>query len=214
VPFKAKSPVKRKPPHDPKDAGLVWVPNPGTRKETWKLVRATTGLGQIQDPLGAALGEPSYFDLGWENCFVSLCEAIGTNPYDFAGVIMNESQWNPSATNSIGCVGLIQFCSSSFGVFSSDYSSSQFAQLTVSEQIPYLWQYITNWMNQYNLITISARDIYWLMFLPATYVPNSPDSYVISTSGDAYYSSNQSLDPNGTGQITAGDLMKAIYTSL
>jgi hypothetical protein len=82
--------------------------------------------------------------------------------------------------------------------------------LTVSQQLPYVFEYFQNWMSKYNLLSISARDLYWLNFLPATYVPYSLDSYVISSQGDPWYSSNTSLDPTGSGQITAGDLSTAI----
>jgi hypothetical protein len=183
----------------------VWAPSPvRTRRSVRMLVESRpVGLGQLgYDP-------PSYFDFGWSSVFVAGCEAIGANPYDVAGLLMSESGFNPSATNSIGCVGLNQMCPGSQN-FTSDYSSDAYAQLTVSEQLPYVFAFWENQMSQYGLITISARDLYWLNFLPATYVPNSSDSYVISQQGDAYYSSNSSLDTDGSGTITAGDLMNAI----
>jgi hypothetical protein len=159
------------------------------------------GLGQYSPP--------SYFDDTWQSVFVAGCEAIGANPYDVAGLLMNESGFNPSAQNSISCVGLNQMCPGSQD-FTSDYTPAQYTALTVSQQLPYVFEFWQNWLSQYGLLTISARDLYWLNFLPATYVPNSPDSYVISQEGDAWYSSNTSLDPTGSGQITAGDLSTAI----
>ena len=106
-------------------------------------------------------------------------------------------------------MGLNQQCPGSQN-FTSDYSTSQYTALTVSQQLPYVFAFWQNWLSQYGLLTISARDLYWLNFLPATYVPYSPDSYVISSQGDPWYSSNTSLDPTGSGEITAGDLMNAI----
>lgn len=165
------------------------------------------GLGQYSPP--------SYFDATWQSVFVAGCEAIGANPYDVAGLLMNESGFNPSAVNSISCVGLNQMCPGSQN-FTSDYTVSQYTALTVSEQLPYVFEFWQNWLSQYGLLTISARDLYWLNFLPATYVPNSPDSYVIVDQNGVnsqYYSQNQGLDVGGTGQITAGDLYQAILNT-
>jgi hypothetical protein len=157
------------------------------------------GLGQFTPPA-------NYFDTGWAGVFVAGCEALGASPLEVAELLMSESSFNPGTRNSIGCVGLNQLCSSSYGFFTSDYSVDQYTQLTVGEQLPYVFSYWQHWLSQYGLGSISARDLYWLNFLPATYVPNSPDSYVISSQGDAYYGSNSGLDMNGDGQITAGDL--------
>jgi hypothetical protein len=188
----------------------MWVRSEKTRKPTWQLMPASRIVGMGQVGLGqTSFSPPAYFDTGWASVFVAGCEAIGANPYDVAGLLINESGFNPGATNSIGCVGLNQQCPGSQN-FTGDYSSDAYAQLTVSEQLPYVFAFWENWISQYGLITISARDLYWLNFLPATYIPNSPDSYVISQQGDAYYASNSSLDTDGSGTITAGDLMNAI----
>jgi len=180
-----------------------WVPSPvRTRQPVFVRGHRGTGLGQSYTP-------PSYFDTGWASVFVAGCEAIGANPYDVAGLLINESGFNPSATNSIGCVGLNQMCPGSQN-FLSDYSADQYTQLTVSQQLPYVFVYFSNWMNQYGLLTISAAELYQLNFLPATFQPGESSSFVISQQGDPYYSSNTSLDPGGTGQITLGDLQTAI----
>jgi hypothetical protein len=165
-----------------------------------------TGLGQSYSP-------PAYFDSTWASVLVAGAEAIGCDPYDLAGLFINESGLNPSAANSIGCLGISQICPGSQGIFTSYYTPDQYTQLTISEQLPFVFAYVQQWMSQYNLLTISARDLYWLNFLPATYVPNAPDSYVISTQGDPWYSSNTSLDVTGSGTITAGDLYTAIQNA-
>jgi hypothetical protein len=161
--------------------------------------RPPRGVGQFTAP-------NDNFDTGWASVFVAGCNAIGASPLEVAELLLSESGFDPSARNSIGCVGLNQLCSSSYGIFSSDYTVDQYVQLTVSEQLPYVFAYWQNWLTQYGLGSISARDLYWLNFLPATYVPNSSDDYVISSKGDPYYSSNTGLDMDGNGQITAGDL--------
>jgi hypothetical protein len=164
--------------------------------------RPIRGLGQYSPP--------SYFDSGWAGVFVVGANAIGVDPLDLAKLLISESGFDPSAQNSIGCVGLNQICPSSQGVFNSDYTADQYTQLTVSQQLPFVFDYFRNWLSQYGLSSISARDLYWLNFLPATYVPGSPDSYVIATQGDGYYDANTSFDKTGKGTITAGDLQTAL----
>ena len=165
-----------------------------------------TGLGQSYSP-------PAYFDSTWASVFVAGCEAIGVNPYDFAGLLINESGFNPSAVNGIGCVGLNQICEGSQGIFSSYYTADQYTQLTVSQQLPFVFAYAQQWMSQYGLIEISAAELYQLNFLPATFQAGESDSFVISSQGDPYYSSNSSLDVDNSGTITLGDLDTVIQNA-
>jgi hypothetical protein len=162
---------------------------------------------------GFGYSPPDYFDTGWASVFVAGCESIGAYPLDVAGLLINESGFNPGAQNADGCVGLNQICQSSYGIFSSDYSVSDYTQLTVSQQLPYVFAYFQQWLDKYNLSSISAADLYWLNFLPATFVPNSPNSYVIATKGDGYYDANASLDTTGSGTITKGDLQQVIQNA-
>jgi hypothetical protein len=75
----------------------------------------------------------------------------------------------------------------------------------VSQQLQVgVFPYWTQMMQNAGLSTISGRDLYWLNWVPALFVPNSPDSYVIQNQGDPYYSAD--LDIGGKGYITAGDL--------
>jgi hypothetical protein len=147
------------------------------------------GMGQSYSP-------PSYFDTGWASVFVAGCEAIGANPYDVAALIIGESGWYPGAVNpSSGNIGLNQLTSAPV---------DGYADMTVSEQLPWVFDYWVRQMQQAGLISISARDLYWLNWVPALYVPFAPDSYVIQNQGDPYYSAD--LDIGGKGYITAGDL--------
>jgi hypothetical protein len=161
------------------------------------------GLGQSYSP-------PSYFDLGWASVFVAGCEAIGASPYDVAGLIIGESGWNPGAQGGSPCagggyaVGLNQLCPVSQGVFTNDYTPAQYLQLTVSQQLPYCFQYWQNVMSNAGVVSVSGEELYWLNWLPATFVPYSSDSYVIQSQGDPYY--DPSLDVGNKGYITLGDL--------
>ena len=164
--------------------------------------RKIRGLGQT-----GSFDPPAYFDTAWASVHVAVAESLGCDPLELAELFVSESSYNPSAQNSIGCVGLNQICQSSYGfITNAGYTVDQYTQLTVSDQLPVVLSYFQNWMDQYGIGAMSARDLYWLGFLPATFVPNSPDSYVISQQGDAYYGSNTGLDQTGKGYITAGDL--------
>jgi hypothetical protein len=54
--------------------------------------------------------------------------------------------------------------------------------------------------------TANARNLYWVNFLPATFVPDAPDSHVI-TSDPSVIDANQ-LIAHGKSYITAGDLSR------
>jgi hypothetical protein len=168
-------------------------------------MRRQRGFGQYSPP--------DYFDAGWANVFVTGCEAIGANPLDVAGLLINESGFNPGARNSIGCVGLNQLCNSSYGFFSNDYTVDQYLALPVSEQLYYVFEYFQSWLTKYGLGSISAGELYQLNFLPATFTTGETSSYVIATKGDGYYDANSSLDVDGSGAITLGDLEQVIQNA-
>lgn len=154
--------------------------------------------------VGGDYSPPAYFDDGWATVFVQGCQSIGANPYDVAGLIIGESGWNPAAANSVPCYGLNQICPPSAGTYSGQYTAAQYQALPVSKQLPFAFKYWQGVMQSHGLTTISGRDLYWLNWVPALYVPNSPDSYVIQREGDPYYSAD--LDVGNKGYITAGDL--------
>jgi Transglycosylase SLT domain len=164
----------------------VWVPGTGRMR----------GFGQYSPP--------SYFDTGWASVFVAGCESIGADPSDVAGLIIGESGWNPGAQNSVGCVGLNQICPVSYGVFSGDYSVSDYLGLSVSDQLPYAFAYWQQVMGNAGVSSVSGAELYWLNWVPALFVPNSSNSYVIQSSSDPYY--DASLDIGNKGYITLGDL--------
>jgi hypothetical protein len=154
--------------------------------------RPIRGLGQYSPP--------SYFDAGWASVFVAGCQALGVDPLDAAALIIGESEWNPGAVNpSSGNIGLNQLTTAPV---------DGYASMTVSEQLPYAFAYWTKMMQDAGLSSISGRDLYWLNWVPALYVPNSSDSYVIQRQGDPYYSAD--LDIGGKGWIEAGDLQKRL----
>ena len=166
--------------------------------------RRPRGLGQYSPP--------DYFDTGWANVFVAGCESIGADPLDVAGLLLNESGFDPTARNSIGCAGLNQQCPGSQN-FLGDYTVDQYLALPVSEQLGYVFSWFQARMSSAGVSTISAAELYQLNFLPATFQPGETSGYVISSRGDGYYEGNAGLDVDGSGTITLGDLEQVIQNA-
>jgi hypothetical protein len=160
---------------------------------------------------------PSYLGDTFATTLVQYSQSIGADPLGILKLLINESggRLNPNAQNPNGfpsgqyAVGINQFAPVSWGFFA-PLTAVQYGQLTAEQQLPYVFGYFKHWMNAYGLSTISPRDLYWLNFLPATYVPNATDLHVIVTSSSGNYQNNQSLDHGHKGFITAGDLQLTI----
>ena len=122
---------------------------------------------------------------------------------------------DPSKKNPTGfpagqyAVGINQFAPVSWPVFA-PLTVVQYAALTAAQQLPYVFKFWRGYLQKYGLTSISARDLYWINFLPATYVPNSPDSYVIVSPTSGYFAPNKGLARDPSVGITAGDLQAAI----
>jgi Putative peptidoglycan binding domain len=156
------------------------------------------------------------------------------DPRDALKIMLGESEMNPAAVAYLdpetktepvagGVFGLLVTQTQNL----TGMSFSDWIQLSAAQQIPYaakFWKQITAGFGA--PLPVSARDLYWLNYLPATYVPGAPDDYVFVRSNDTflrrgsstwehaagYYTQNEGLDhpltPGGTrkGFITAGDM--------
>lgn len=114
-------------------------------------------------------------------------QGIYRSAEDALNLFASESGLDPKAKNSIGCVGLNQMCDGTLQAF---YKSprgplsfvdlaEEYRNLPASMQldaIHRLWSYRAK-VN--GLINATARDLYWLNFLPATFLKDAPDSFVI-----------------------------------
>jgi Putative peptidoglycan binding domain len=98
--------------------------------------------------------------------------------------------------------------------------------LSAAQQIPYAAKFWRSIASKFSLpLPLTARNLYWTNYLPATVVPDAADDYVFVKSNDTYlpkggdwtyhagfYTENESLDhpltPGGPpkGYITAGDM--------
>jgi hypothetical protein len=109
---------------------------------------------------------------------------LGTTPEVIGITLFEESGMNPGAKNSIGCVGLNQFCPGTYEYWVK-IPAEDYLTLSMAQQLDYIgpfWQSKPSWS--------TARDLFWLNFLPATYVPNADPSTILN-------------DPNKLGESYA-----------
>ena len=129
--------------------------------------------------------------------------ALGLSPeragYDVAKLLFSESSITPSAQNSIGCVGINQFCP---GSQPAGISPAAYKNLPASQQLlSYVWPFWATRVGQHGGID-RIRDLYWLNYYPATYKRGSPDNAIVNPrvgAGDAVLA-------RGKTYVTAADL--------
>lgn len=113
-------------------------------------------------------------------------------PRDALKIMLGESGMNPASVAyhngepvAGGVFGLLVTQTQGLTGMSFD----DWIKLSAAEQIPYAAKF---WRSLGATLPVSARDLYWLNFLPATYVPGAADDYVFVKSNDTY------LMPDGT----------------
>lgn len=153
-------------------------------------------------------GAPSYLGSNFDTALVALAQSMGADPLDLAKLMLSESGLQPTAYNQGGgAAGINQLMPMNYGYFA-PLSLSQYLGLTAEQQLPYAGAYFKNVMANHSLKSISGRDLYWLNYLPATFVAFATDDHVIVQSSSPYY--NAPLDHGNKGYITAGDMQKQL----
>jgi peptidoglycan hydrolase-like protein with peptidoglycan-binding domain len=144
------------------------------------------------------------------------------SPGDAAKIMLHESGLDPTADNgaAVGVFQLDPFQPSVVG----GLSRAAYKALTAAQQIPFAAKFWRNVASQFRLpLPLSARDLYWTNYLPATVKPGAGDDYAFCFSNDTYlnaatgervdfagcYTKNQGLDHGKKGFITAGDMASA-----
>jgi hypothetical protein len=142
---------------------------------------------------------------------------LGVDPRTLAGVMLSESDLNPRAFNANGgAVGINQFMPATLANVAPGLSSDIYRTLSASQQLAYALAF---WRALYNAHPGAreggARDLYWLNFLPATFVPHAPDSYVL-TRNPTTVAANPSLVLPGDSEnvIRAGGLTRALDSAV
>lgn len=133
----------------------------------------------------------------------AIAQDLGINPNWLMAVMKSESGLSHSITNSMGCVGFIQFCpGGGLDMFGQTVAGMQ----TVGGlgQLEYVHKFYMPYRGRIK----SPEDLYLITFYP--YALGKPDSYVFgSEQSEAYARSvkawNPPFDLNGDGVITMAE---------
>ena len=164
---------------------------------------------------------PANLGLNFAPALIAQASTIGASPYDVCKILLSESGLNPAARNPSGfdagtfAAGINQLAPGYNGnpgnwSYFAPMTGEEYCALSAEEQLPYVFAYFRAVMRAAGLSAVSGRDLYWLNYLPATYVAGASDDHVIVPSSSPYYKYNTGLDHGGKGAITAGDMQIAI----
>jgi hypothetical protein len=137
---------------------------------------------------------------------IEVSQYLGINPDWLMLIMYHESGGTFSAriTNSMGCVGLIQFCPNG-GLTQSGLSQSQMASLSNVEQLEYVKKYFAYYRGKID----SFFDLYTIVFYPVAFKKYDRSWKYGSEQSDAYARSvkswNSGFDLNNDGYVSIGD---------
>lgn len=153
---------------------------------------------------------------------VEVAKELGANPNWLLAVMYFETAYtfNPSKTNSIGSVGLIQFTRDKKGVNYKTIGGAKFllsdiAKMSFNEQMDLVKAYYKEALGKRKLT--SFIDTYLVTFFPAAL--GKPDNFVLETSGlsaSLIATQNPIFDRNKDGKITKAEVteyFKKVYES-
>jgi hypothetical protein len=205
-----------------------WGPHTSMAASAFQAARGMTPTGLPEPELLQALGVavPSYPEA--TDIANALASSLGgiVEPRDAVKVMLNESGLDPTAVNRQNgepvAAGVFQLLVSQIPT-ETGMSFDEWIKLSAAQQIPYAAKSWRDKATSNGTSTpISARDLYWLNYLPATYVPGASDDYQFVRSDDTYlprggdwthaagfYTQNTGLDHGNKGYITAGDMVLA-----
>jgi peptidoglycan hydrolase-like protein with peptidoglycan-binding domain len=143
-------------------------------------------LGVTIPALSASLGA------NFAQAVVDNLTGITTNALDACKLMLHESGMNPEATywgpgHTPVAVGIFQLLAE-YVPQVTGMDVDEFKALTAAQQLPFAAKF---WRQKGLALPISPRDLYWVNYLPDSYVPGAPDSYVFVWSDDTYQSRSQ-----------------------
>jgi hypothetical protein len=133
-------------------------------------------------------------------------KALGADPEDVLAVYTSESLLKPSASSGIAW-GLAQFTLPTLRKLGWTGTGSEFGQLSVAQQIPYVIGLLKMQIKAFGSVPQTALDWYVLNFVPSKARAKTSilyDSKVKKES--AAYKANKGLDTKGRGYISRDDL--------
>jgi hypothetical protein len=132
-----------------------------------------------------------------------------TRPEVLLTVWFAESALDPSAQNSLGCIGLNQTCPASVGGPGFPSTPEAYRSASASEQVAWIAPQVLAQARLNGGGFRSAARYYQANFLPATLATAKRPTDVIAARGGPYaaaYEANRGLDFSGDGAITLADL--------
>ena len=147
------------------------------------------------------------------NKVIQISKKIKCNPNDLMGVMWYETAhtFDPSKTNSIGAVGLIQFMPDTAKKLGT--TSPKLKSMSAVEQLEYVEKYLVASKESAGYKdneTLSRGTLYSLVFLPGR-----SKRTVLTSRGENFYEQNKkNLDYNNDGKITKADLHSVITNHL
>jgi hypothetical protein len=100
----------------------------------------------------------------------SFCNSIGARPEWLMCVMHFESagSMSPKKYNSIGCVGLIQFCPGNAGAAAVGKTPAQLAAMSHTQQLDYVFLYFKKTMQNRGISRVNSFiELYMIVFYPA-----------------------------------------------
>jgi hypothetical protein len=130
---------------------------------------------------------PAFWQTLW-----SVATELGASPHVLGLILYEESGIDPTAKNADGCVGICQFCGTTYTTFVK-LPKDQYLALAAEKQLdPYVLAY---WRTAPAAALATARDLFWHSLTPVSWVPNASPSTVVN-------------DPAKYAKTFGGDLAK------
>lgn len=165
----------------------------GTPDAVWSVAANTGPSGDLSDAFVAGVRD--------------VATDLGCAPLDLLGVMMSESDVDPSAQNPLGgATGLIQFMPAILSGLGWVDGQDAFARLAAEDQLPYVQKFFAPYAR--HGLTSPGR-LYQATFLPGTLAAGQGPGTVLAAAGGPHtqaYTANRGLDVDGDGAITIGDL--------
>ncbi len=154
---------------------------------------------------GVALLHSEKYTARFADSLKAVATRLGFEPNWMLHVMHAESRLQPSATNSIGATGLIQFMPAT--AIDLGTTAARIAKMSATEQLPYVERFYRPIKGKIK----SAAELRLYTFFPAAL--GKPDSFVLKTDrlpAQTVASRNAAFDLDGDMQITKGEFLKAI----
>lgn len=151
---------------------------------------------------------PASIDAAFPAAVVAEARPLSIDPVDLLEVLNAESDVTPTAHRPGGAVGMNQFVPSTLAMLRPPISPDDYARLPASVQLS---RYIAPWwraaLASHNAlgVPLSARDLYWLNFVPSEFRPGVTDDAYHATDNAQFAHDNQALS-HGKPYVTLGDL--------